>query len=60
MMLAVRMLREATLSPERQSQYLNILEQQCAQEAKFVNDLFTVQELETKQIAMQVQVCRCC
>ena len=56
MMLAIRMLREATLSPERRSQYLNILEQQCAQEASLINDLLALQELETKQIAMQVQV----
>ena len=56
MMLAIRMLREATLSPERRSQYLNILEQQCAQEASLINDLLALQELETKQVAMQVQV----
>jgi signal transduction histidine kinase len=56
MMLAIRMLREASLSPERRSQYLNILEQQCAQETNLVNDLLALQELETKQVAMQVQV----
>jgi signal transduction histidine kinase len=55
MMLAIRMLREASLSPERRSQYLNILEQQCAQETNLVNDLLALQELETKQVAMQVQ-----
>ncbi len=56
MMLAIRMLQEATLSPERRSQYLNILEQQCAQETSLINDLLALQELETKQIEMQVQV----
>jgi signal transduction histidine kinase len=55
MMLAIRMLREASLSPERRSQYLNILEQQCAQETNLVNDLLALQELETKQVALQVQ-----
>jgi signal transduction histidine kinase len=55
MMLAIRMLREASLSPERRSQYLNILEQQCAQETNLVNDLLALQELESKQVAMQVQ-----
>jgi signal transduction histidine kinase len=55
MMLAIRMLREASLSPERRSQYLNILEQQCAQETNLINDLLALQELESKQVAMQVQ-----
>ncbi len=55
MMLAIRMLREAKLTPERRSQYLNILEQQCAQETSLINDLLALQELETKQVAMQLQ-----
>lgn len=55
MMLAIRMLREESLPPERRSQYLNILEQQCAQETNLINDLLALQELETKQVAMQVQ-----
>jgi signal transduction histidine kinase len=55
MMLAIRMLREATLPPERRIQYLNILEQQCAQETSLINDLLALQELETKQVVMQVQ-----
>ncbi len=56
MMLAIRMLREATLTPDRRSQYLNILEQQCAQETRLINDLLALQELETKQVLMQLQV----
>lgn len=55
MMLAIRMLRVADLSPERRLQYLNILEQQCAQETSLINDLLALQELETKQVAMQMQ-----
>ncbi len=55
MMLAIRMLREATLTPERRAQYLNILEKQCAQETSLINDLLALQELETKQVAMQLQ-----
>ncbi|MEB3293457.1 MAG: HAMP domain-containing sensor histidine kinase, partial [Synechococcales bacterium] len=55
MTLAIRMLREATLSPERRLQYLNILEQQCAQETSLINDLLALQELESKQVAMQMQ-----
>lgn len=55
MMLAIRMLRQATLTPERREQYLNILEQQCAQETSLINDLLALQELETKQVAFQLQ-----
>ncbi|MBD1844814.1 GAF domain-containing protein [Cyanobacteria bacterium FACHB-63] len=55
MMLAIRMLRQATLTPERRDQYLNILEQQCAQETSLINDLLALQELETKQVAFQLQ-----
>ncbi|MCY7322291.1 MAG: GAF domain-containing sensor histidine kinase, partial [Phormidesmis sp. CAN_BIN36] len=55
MMLAIRMLREADLSPDRRAQYLNILEQQCAQETSLINDLLALQELESKQVAIQLQ-----
>jgi signal transduction histidine kinase len=55
MMLAIRMLRQADLPPERRMQYLNILEQQCVQETNLVNDLLALQELETKQVAFQFQ-----
>ena len=55
MMLAIRMLREADLSPDRRARYLTILEQQCAQETSLINDLLTLQELESKQVAIQLQ-----
>jgi signal transduction histidine kinase len=55
MMLAIRMLREEDLSADRRLRYLNILEQQCTQETHLVNDLLALQELETNQVAMQVQ-----
>ncbi|MGG6266731.1 GAF domain-containing sensor histidine kinase [Leptolyngbya sp. AN03gr2] len=55
MMLAIRMLREANLTPDRRQQYLNILEQQCAQETSLINDLLALQELETKQVAFQLE-----
>ncbi len=55
MMLAIRMLREADLPPDRREQYLNILEQQCAQETSLINDLLALQELESKQVAIQLQ-----
>lgn len=46
MSLAIRMLREATLSPERQHRYLDILEQQCVQETTLINNLLALQQLE--------------
>ncbi|KAM3097948.1 ATP-binding protein [Phormidesmis sp. 146-12] len=55
MMLAIRMLREAELPTDRRTQYLNILEQQCAQETNLINDLLALQELETKQVPIQLQ-----
>jgi signal transduction histidine kinase len=55
MMLAIRMLRQANLPADRRQQYLNILEQQCAQETNLINDLLALQELETKQVALQLQ-----
>lgn len=55
MMMAIRMLREANLPEEKQTRYLEILEKQCAQETNLVNDLLALQELETKQVAMQAQ-----
>lgn len=55
MMMAIRMLREANLPEDKRERYLAILEQQCAQETSLVNDLLALQELETKQVAMQVQ-----
>lgn len=55
MMMAIRMLREANLPEEKRSRYLEILEKQCAQETSLVNDLLALQELETKQVAMQAQ-----
>jgi signal transduction histidine kinase len=53
MMLTIRMLREAELTPDRRQRYLNILEQQCTQETNLINDLLALQELETNQVSMQ-------
>jgi signal transduction histidine kinase len=55
MMLAIRMLQRADLTPERRQQYLDILEQQCAQETNLINDLLALQELETKQVVLQLE-----
>jgi signal transduction histidine kinase len=55
MMLAIRMLRDVDLSPDRRLRYLNILEQQCTQEANLVNDLLALQELEANQVTIQME-----
>ncbi|MBW4522487.1 MAG: GAF domain-containing protein [Scytolyngbya sp. HA4215-MV1] len=55
MMLAIRMLRESGLSSQKSAQYLDILEQQCAQETSLVNDLLALQELESRHVSMQLQ-----
>jgi signal transduction histidine kinase len=55
MSLAIRMLRKPGLDPERQAKYLEILEQQCAQEIDLINDLLTLQKLESNQIPHERQ-----
>lgn len=55
MSLAIRMLRQAEPPSERASRYLDILEQQCAQETNLINDLLALQEVESKQTLFQVQ-----
>jgi signal transduction histidine kinase len=55
MTLAIRMLRQADLSPERQAKYLDILEQQCAQETNLINDLLALQKLESNSTPVQRQ-----
>jgi signal transduction histidine kinase len=55
MTMAIRMLRQVGLSDDRSSRYLDILEQQCAQETSLINDLLGLQELESNQIAINLQ-----
>lgn len=55
MTLAIRMLRQAELSPERRSKYLDILEQQCIQETQLINDLLALRKLETSSTNAQLQ-----
>ncbi|MBD2098961.1 GAF domain-containing sensor histidine kinase [Trichocoleus sp. FACHB-591] len=55
MTLAIRMLRQAELSPERQNKYLDILEQQCNQETNLINDLLALQKLESNQASVYLQ-----
>ena len=49
MSLAIKMLRQPGIDLDRQTRYLDILQQQCAQEINLINDLLTIQKLETKQ-----------
>ncbi len=53
MRIAIRMLRQVGLESDRSAHYLNILEQQCIQEANLVNDLLALQELESNRVQMQ-------
>lgn len=55
MTLAIRMLRQVGFSSDRTTRYLDILEQQCAQETSLINDLLGLQELESNQVAMNLQ-----
>ncbi|OJJ20746.1 hypothetical protein BI308_20350 [Roseofilum reptotaenium AO1-A] len=55
MSLAIRMLRQPEISPDRQQKYLEILESQCQQEIHLINDLLTLQELEEQTIDMEGQ-----
>ena len=55
MALAIRLLRQAELSPERRDKYLEILEQQCSQEICLINDLLALQKLESDHNQIQLQ-----
>ncbi|HIK42253.1 MAG TPA: HAMP domain-containing histidine kinase [Thermoleptolyngbya sp. M55_K2018_002] len=55
MKVAIRMLREANLAPEQRDRYLEILEAQCAQETRLINDLLTLQKLESQSAMAQFQ-----
>ena len=55
MKVAIRMLREANLAPEQRDRYLEILEAQCAQETRLINDLLTLQKLESQSVMAQFQ-----
>jgi signal transduction histidine kinase len=63
MTMAIRMLRQTSLTSDalpqadrdRALRYLDILEQQCAQEVNLVNDLLALQELESKAVKLNWQ-----
>jgi signal transduction histidine kinase len=55
MTLAIRMLQEADLSPERRAKYLGILEQQCVHETSLINDLLALQKLDSRSTQLPIQ-----
>ena len=55
MSLAIRMLRQPGINPERQAKYLDILEQQCTQEINLINDLLKLQQLESNQTPLNLE-----
>jgi signal transduction histidine kinase len=55
MLMSIHNLRLPGISPERQDQYLNILESECTKEINLINDLLTLQKLESHQEAPQVE-----
>ncbi|WP_066381078.1 MULTISPECIES: GAF domain-containing protein [unclassified Anabaena] len=48
MMMSIKNLKLPGITPERQVRYLDILEQECAKEINLINDLLTLQKLETQ------------
>jgi len=55
MTVAIRMLKEAEPTPERQATYLEILEAQCIQETALINDVLALQNLESQQASLSVK-----
>lgn len=55
MSLAIRMLRQPELPLERRQKYLSILEQECNKEIDLINDLLSLQRLESDQSHLQPQ-----
>ena len=55
MSLAIRMLRQPKLSAQRREKYLEILEQQCNQEIELINDLLSLQQLESNSSHIQAE-----
>jgi signal transduction histidine kinase len=55
MSLAIKMLRQDDVDPDRRKQYLDILDEQCQREIKLVNDLLKFQQLESNQLEFRPQ-----
>jgi signal transduction histidine kinase len=55
MLMSIRNLRLPGITVERQDRYLNILESECTKEINLINDLLTLQKLESHQEAPQFE-----
>ncbi|MCC5613486.1 GAF domain-containing protein [Nostoc sp. CHAB 5836] len=55
MLMSIRNLRLPGIAPERQARYLDILEQECSKEINLINDLLTLQKLESPHEAPQLE-----
>ncbi|MEH1846233.1 MAG: GAF domain-containing protein [Nostoc sp.] len=55
MLMSIRNLRLPGIAPERQVKYLDILEQECSKEINLINDLLTLQKLESPHEAPQLE-----
>ncbi|TAE54781.1 MAG: GAF domain-containing protein [Nostocales cyanobacterium] len=55
MRMSIRNLRLPGITPERQARYLDILESECTKEINLINDLLTLQKLESHQEEPQLE-----
>ncbi|OWY67633.1 hypothetical protein B7486_30380 [cyanobacterium TDX16] len=55
MSLAIRMLRQQGITPERQAKYLDILEEQCDREINLIANLLKLQQLESNQAPLKLE-----
>ncbi|MFK0734188.1 MAG: GAF domain-containing protein [Gloeotrichia echinulata IR180] len=55
MLMSIRNLRLPGITPDRQIRYLDILEQECTKEINLINDLLTLQKLESHQEVPQFE-----
>jgi signal transduction histidine kinase len=55
MLMSIRNLRLPKIAPERQAKYIDILEQECTKEINLINDLLTLQKLESHQETPQFE-----
>ena len=55
MKMAIKMLRQAQISPDMRDKYLNILEQEWNREYSLIKDLLTLQQVESGELAYSPQ-----
>jgi signal transduction histidine kinase len=55
MSLAIEMLRQPDVDPQRRAKYLDILHEQCQREIELVNNLLKLQQLESNQLEFKPQ-----